>query len=55
MVAPTQLNFRPTDLHRVFMQSLLSRRVAPEDVMLELYKRSISACAGKLADIMLCR
>lgn len=33
----------PTDLHRVYIQSLLSRRAMTEDVALELYKRAIGA------------
>lgn len=48
MVVPSQAIFRPTDLHRVFAQSILSRRVVPEDVLLELYKRAVSACHGML-------
>ncbi|WOO80477.1 Non-structural maintenance of chromosome0s element 1 [Vanrija pseudolonga] len=33
----------PTDLHRVYIQSLLSRRAMTEDVALEMYKRAIGA------------
>lgn len=47
MVNPTQSNVRATDLHRVFLQSLLSRRVETEHVMVELYKRAVSACQGE--------
>ncbi|KAI9632787.1 uncharacterized protein MKK02DRAFT_41099 [Dioszegia hungarica] len=47
MVNPTQATqgtIRPTDLHRVFLQSVLSRRVMPEEIMVQLYLRAISAC-----------
>ncbi|KAL1411922.1 hypothetical protein Q8F55_002908 [Vanrija albida] len=33
----------PTDLHRVYIQSLLSRRAMTEDVALEMYKRAVGA------------
>ncbi len=36
----------PTHLHRVFNQSLLSRRAMTDDMMLEMYKRSVKAVAG---------
>lgn len=39
-------NVMPTALHRVFNQSLLSRRAMTDDVLLEMYKRSISAVSG---------
>ncbi|WWD16368.1 hypothetical protein CI109_100794 [Kwoniella shandongensis] len=35
---------RATNLHKLFIQSMLSRRAAREHVVLELYKRAISAC-----------
>ncbi|WRT63937.1 uncharacterized protein IL334_000864 [Kwoniella shivajii] len=34
----------PTDLHRVFIQSMLSRRAMRDDVTLEMYKRAVGAC-----------
>lgn len=37
---------RFTDLHRVYLQALLSRRFIPENVALELYKRAVSAIRG---------
>ncbi|ORY29774.1 hypothetical protein BCR39DRAFT_530972 [Naematelia encephala] len=37
------MTLRPTDLHRVFIQSLLSRRALREEVALELYRRAVSA------------
>ncbi|EIW66484.1 hypothetical protein M231_03019 [Tremella mesenterica] len=40
----------PTDLHRVYIQCLLSRRAMTEDVALEMYKRAISACQALNAD-----
>ncbi|BEJ10872.1 hypothetical protein CspHIS471_0102940 [Cutaneotrichosporon sp. HIS471] len=39
-------DFVPTHLHRVFNQSLLSRRAMTDDVMLEMYKRAIKAVAA---------
>ncbi|WVF65998.1 hypothetical protein IAT40_000736 [Kwoniella sp. CBS 6097] len=35
---------RPTDLHRLYIQSLLSRRAMRDEVALELYKRAVGAC-----------
>ncbi|WVQ78933.1 hypothetical protein IAT38_001025 [Cryptococcus sp. DSM 104549] len=35
---------RPTNLHRVFIQSMLSRRIVTVSIALELYKRAIAAC-----------
>ncbi|WWD09182.1 hypothetical protein V865_007304 [Kwoniella europaea PYCC6329] len=35
---------RPTNLHRLFIQSMLSRRAIKEDVALEMYKRAVGAC-----------
>lgn len=37
---------RFTDLHRVYLQALLSRRFIPENVALQLYKRADSAIRG---------
>lgn len=37
---------RFTDLHRVYLQALLSRRFMPENVALQLYKRAVSAIRG---------
>ena len=34
---------RPTDLHKVFIQTMLSRRVVRDEIGLELYKRAVSA------------
>ncbi|GMK59863.1 hypothetical protein CspeluHIS016_0900800 [Cutaneotrichosporon spelunceum] len=36
----------PTDLHRVFNQSLLSRRAMTDDTLLEMYKRSVKAVSS---------
>lgn len=36
-----------TDLHRVFIQSFLSRRFMREEIALELYKRAVSIMTGK--------
>jgi hypothetical protein len=33
---------RPTDLHKVFMQTLLTRRFMREEAALELYKRAVN-------------
>lgn len=38
---------RFTDLHRVYLQALLSRRFISETVALELYKRAVSAVRGE--------
>lgn len=38
---------RFTDLHRVYLQTLLSRRFISETVALELYKRAVGAVRGK--------
>ncbi|WVQ93631.1 hypothetical protein IAU59_000707 [Kwoniella sp. CBS 9459] len=35
---------RPTDLHRLYIQTLLSRRAMRDEVALELYKRAVGAC-----------
>ncbi|OCF36316.1 hypothetical protein I316_02191 [Kwoniella heveanensis BCC8398] len=35
---------RPTDLHRLYIQSLLSRRAMRDEVALELYRRAVGAC-----------
>ncbi|WVW82064.1 hypothetical protein I302_104069 [Kwoniella bestiolae CBS 10118] len=35
---------RSTNLHRLFIQSMLSRRAIKEDVALEMYKRAVGAC-----------
>ncbi|BEJ03151.1 hypothetical protein CcaverHIS641_0103260 [Cutaneotrichosporon cavernicola] len=40
------LDFVPTHLHRVFNQSLLSRRAMTDDMMLEMYKRAVKAVAA---------
>jgi hypothetical protein len=37
---------RPTDLHRVYIQSILARRWMKEDLALEMYKRAIGAVQG---------
>lgn len=42
---------RATDLHRVYIQSLLSRRAMTEDVALEMYKRAIGAVLSTLTDM----
>lgn len=34
---------QPTDLHRVFLQSLLSRRAMTDDTALVMLKRSLGA------------
>lgn len=34
---------RATDLHRIYIQSLLSRRAMTEDVAIEMYRRAVSA------------
>ncbi|GFZ42412.1 hypothetical protein JCM24511_00127 [Saitozyma sp. JCM 24511] len=44
LTQPGMTTIRPTNLHRVYLQSLLSRRAMPEEVALELYKRAIAAC-----------
>ena len=36
-----------TDLHRVLLQALMSRRAVPEEVALELYKRAYAAVKGQ--------
>ena len=36
-----------TDLHRVYIQTLLSRRLIREDTALELFKRAIRAVKGE--------
>ncbi|WWC58358.1 uncharacterized protein I303_100898 [Kwoniella dejecticola CBS 10117] len=33
-----------TNLHRLFIQSMLSRRALKEDIALEMYKRAVGAC-----------
>lgn len=38
---------RFTDLHRVYLQALLSRRFISETVALELYKRAVKAVRGE--------
>ncbi len=35
---------RPSLLHRVYIQSLLSRRAMREDLALEMYKRAVGVC-----------
>lgn len=40
----TAVMVRPTDLHRVYIQTLLARRAMPAEVALEMYKRAVSAC-----------
>ncbi|KIY31848.1 hypothetical protein I305_05813 [Cryptococcus gattii E566] len=42
-VANVEGTVEPTLLHRVFIQSLLSRRVVSETIALELYKRAVAA------------
>jgi len=39
---------RPTDLHRVFIQTMLARRFARDEVGLELYRRAVNAVRGAL-------
>lgn len=41
------MSVRPTLLHQVFNQSLLSRRAMPSDVALELYKRALGVVKGE--------
>ena len=38
---------RPTDLHRVFIQTMLSRRVVRDEVGMELYQRAANAVKCK--------
>lgn len=45
-VANVEGTVQPTLLHRVFIQSLLSRRVVSETIALELYKRAVAAVRG---------
>lgn len=47
LTQPGMTTIRPTNLHRVYLQSLLSRRAMPEEVALELYKRAIAACRSE--------
>ncbi|WWC66615.1 uncharacterized protein I206_100518 [Kwoniella pini CBS 10737] len=42
MTQPRHAN--STNLHRLFIQSMLSRRALKEDIALELYKRAVGAC-----------
>ena len=37
---------RSTDLHRVYLQSMLSRRVVRLEIGLELYKRAVANVQG---------
>lgn len=34
---------RPSDLHRVYIQSFIARRVMRDDLALEMYKRAVGA------------
>jgi hypothetical protein len=38
---------RGSDLHRVYIQSLMSRRAMRENVAMEMYKRAIGAVTGQ--------
>ena len=40
------VNTRTSILHKVYLQSLLSRRAMTEDVALEMYKRAVKVCEG---------
>jgi hypothetical protein len=40
------------DLHRVFIQSLLSRRAMGEETAVELYRRAVAAVRGKCPVIL---
>lgn len=43
---------RPTDLHRVFIQTMLARRFARDEVGLELYRRAVNAVRGGSGHLM---
>jgi len=46
---------RATDLHRVFIQTMLARRFARDEVGLELYRRAVNAVRGAPGSVFLPR
>jgi len=46
---------RATDLHRVFIQTMLARRFARDEVGLELYRRAVNAVRGASGRVLLFR
>lgn len=44
---------RATDLHRVFIQTMLARRFARDEVGLELYRRAVNAVRGASGRVLL--